>query len=62
MRTSRIYFFLRIYLFDREREKAHTQGEQQREKENQAPLGAGSLMRGSTPGLWDHDLSQRQVA
>ena len=45
-------FFLRfIYLFDRERAQ---QGEQQREREKQ-------VMRGSIPGLWDHDLSQRQM-
>ena len=40
-----------IYLFEREREK---------ERETLTTLaggGAGSLMQGSFPGPWDHDLS-----
>ena len=32
-----------------------------REKENQAPCSAGSLMQDSIPGPWDHDLSWRQI-
>ena len=39
----------------------YKQREQQRERENQAPNWAGSLMLGSIPGPWDHDLSQRQM-
>ena len=61
-----VYFFFKdfIYLFDRDRdsESGNTiggvgtqQGEWEREK--QASRGAGSPMRGSIPGPWDHDLS-----
>lgn len=38
-----------------ERERA------QREKGKETPHCAGSPMRGSVPGPWDHDLSQRQM-
>ena len=48
----------KFYLFDKESE--HTQGEQQRAREKQAPWGAGSLMWDLIPGPWDHGLSQRQ--
>uniref|UniRef100_UPI0016599CDD uncharacterized protein LOC118551133 n=1 Tax=Halichoerus grypus TaxID=9711 RepID=UPI0016599CDD len=39
----------------RQQEREHKQGEREREK--QASCRAGSLMRGSIPGPWDHDLS-----
>jgi len=58
------FFFFKdfIYLFDRERELARA-GTQARvwEREKQASGRAGSLMRGSIPGPWDHDLSRRQT-
>ena len=55
------FFFLKmffIYLTEKVRE--HKQ-EQQREREKQAPHWARCLIRGLIPGLWDHDLSQRQM-
>ena len=55
-------FFLRFYLFEREREREREQGgEGQREKVKQIPCRAGSWMRGSIPGTWNHELSWRQM-
>ncbi|XP_073740989.1 promotilin isoform X1 [Callorhinus ursinus] len=42
-----------------QREREHKQGKWEREK--QASRRAGSLMRGSIPGPWDHDLGRRQT-
>ncbi|XP_064448631.1 uncharacterized protein LOC123844460 [Mirounga angustirostris] len=42
-----------------QREREHKQGKW--EKEKQASRRAGSPMRGSIPGPWDHDLSRRQM-
>ena len=44
----------------------HKKAEQQAEGEGegegeQGPRRTESLMRGSIPGPWDHDLSQRQI-
>jgi len=52
-----IYFLKRFYSFiwERARVSKHKQGEQQ-EREKQTP----SLIWGSIPGSWDHDLSWRQ--
>ena len=36
-------------------------GDEQREREKQIPCRVGNLTPGSTPGLRDHDLSQRQM-
>ena len=38
----------------------HKQSEWQREREKQTPCWAGNPIRGSIPGPWDHNLSQRQ--
>ena len=38
-----------------------TRAPQERENLKQAPCPAQSLMQGSIPQLWDHDLSQNQV-
>ena len=57
-----LYPFLKIlfiYLTGRARE--HKWGEQQREREKQAPHRAGSLTQGFIPGPWGHDPSQRQI-
>ena len=60
-------FLKRFYLFEREkkRERMHC-GEarhrgREREREKQSPCSAGSLMWGSIPGPWDHDLNRRQM-
>jgi len=52
-------FLIFIYLFIFQRVGEHKQGEWEGEK--QASRWAGSLMRGSIPGPWDHDLSRRQT-
>ena len=53
--------YLFYYLFYlRERDREHEQGrgaEGEREDPKQAPYSAQSLMWGSIPQLWDHDLS-----
>ena len=58
-----LHFYFFLFLFDREREREGTsrQSGRQKEREKQAPHWGGSLMQGSVPGLWDHDLSQRQT-
>ena len=56
------FFFLKIlFIFDRERECTSRGRSRQREREKQALRRAGSPMRGSIPGLWDHDPSRRQT-
>ena len=50
-----------IYLFNRERAREHKQEEQQRERGKQASRWAGSPMKGSIPGPWNHDPSWRQT-
>ena len=47
-----------IYLIERARTSKGSSRE--REMEKQAPCWAGSPRRGSIPGPWDHDPSQRQ--
>ena len=47
---------------ERERERAHKQGEQQANGEGEAGFPVSrEPMWGLTPGLQDHDLSQRQT-
>ena len=50
-------FFLRFYLFIHER---HTERGRDIGR-GRSRLPVGSLMQGSIPGPWDHDLSQRQT-
>ena len=60
-----LFLFFKIYLFiylterETQRESEHKQGKW--ERENQASRWAGSLMWGSIPEPWDHDLSWRQT-
>ena len=63
-----LFIYLFIYLREhvctreRERERASTSKEEgKREREKQTPHWAGSPMWDSIPGLWDHDLCQRQT-
>ena len=51
------FFFIKdfIYLLMRDRERGRDIGSGRRR------LPTGSLMWDSIPGLWDHDLSQRQM-
>ena len=58
--------FLKIYLLIWQRESRESSRQKEREKqaegkEKLAPCRAGSLMWGSSPGPWDHDLSRRQM-
>lgn len=55
-------FFWKI-LFEREREHKQEEGQREREKEKQTPTeqGAWCRMQDLIPGLWDHDLNQRQM-
>ena len=53
--------FLILYLFTWERLRAQAGGAAEREREKQAPCWAGSPMRGSIPGPWDHDLNWRKT-
>ena len=55
------FFFKILFICLTERVREHKQGEQQREREKQAPHWAKSPMRDSIPGPWNHDLSQRQT-
>ena len=61
------FFFFKILLIWQRVESQRAQvwwgcGEEQwRKQEKQAPHWGGSPMRGSIPGPWDHDLSQRQM-
>ena len=50
-----VFEILFIYLVEREREQACVEGERKGEAGSLLP--AGSLMQGSIPGPWDHDLS-----
>ena len=52
-----IFFFGKdfIYLFMRDRERGRDTGR------GRSRLSAGTLMWDLIPGLWDHDLSQRQM-
>jgi len=56
--TFSFFFFFKILFiyFDRDIAREGTQARGVGEGE-QASRGAGSLMRGSIPGPWDHDLS-----
>ena len=57
-------FLKRFYLFDRESVSMCTKSKGELQTEGKAEAGTyrvGSLMRGSIPGLQDHDLSQRQT-
>ena len=54
-----IFFKDFIYLFDRQRSQVGREAGRERGGK-QAPHGAEGPMRGSIPGPWDHDLSQRQ--
>jgi len=57
--TYLFFFFnvLFIYLPEREREKGCAQAGEGWQVEGEA----GSLLRESISGLWDHDMSQRQM-
>ena len=46
--------------FDRESQNTGRQSSRQRQRE-ESPRQAESLMRGSIPGLWDHDVNQSQM-
>ena len=56
-----IFFFLRFYLFDRERhsERGNT-SRKVGEGEADSPLSREPNVGSLTPGLWHHDLSGRQ--
>ena len=47
-----------IYLTEKVQERAQAGETAEREREKQAPHRQGSLMWGSIPGPWDHDLSE----
>ena len=56
-----------MFIFETETDRAQV-GEEQREREIQKPkqapgseLSAQSLIQGSNPQMWDHDLSQSLV-
>ena len=54
-------FFLRFYLFICHRQTKRTSRGRGKQGEKQAPCLARSPIWNSTPGLWDHDLNQRQM-
>ena len=59
-----LFFFLKSFIYLREGENAREWawwGEQQSEREKQAPRWAGRPSQCSMPGLCNHDLSQRQM-
>ena len=55
-----LFYFIFKDLFIWQTEITSRQSSRQREREEQAPRWAESLIRGLIPGPWDHDLSRRQ--
>ena len=57
-----VFFKKILYISLTERVSPSRGSGRQREREKQAPHGAGSpMMWDSIPGPWDHDLSQKQM-